>query len=119
MTNVIHSIRFHLSERFRLVFEDPGVRDMLEKEDQSGADEAVKASSPGASDSAEPDGTAELEATDSCIWTCFPVLTLKTSDKMQTPAEEPEEDEFAAEAKKYRVLLRKIDQLLERLKLDA
>ncbi|KAI9887477.1 MAG: hypothetical protein M1823_000735 [Watsoniomyces obsoletus] len=114
---LLDDIRFYLSERFRLVFEDPGLRDLPEDEDHSGEHgEMVKEPSSRPSDSGESNGAAaEKEAMTSRV----SPLTLETSDEMQAPAEEPEEDEFAAEAKKYRVLLRKIDQTLERLHLDA
>ena len=68
---VLSSVRFYLSERFRFVFEDLGIGDLL---DEDGAKR----------------GKDELT-----------------------------EDEYTAEARKYRLLLGKIDRLLELLKLDA
>ena len=68
---MLSSIRFYLSERFRRVFEDPGIGDLL---DEDGA---------------------------------------------KCGRDEPTEDEYTAEPRNYRLLLGKIDQLLELLRLDA
>jgi ankyrin repeat/BTB/POZ domain-containing protein 1 len=133
---VFRSIRYYLSERFRLRFEDSGLEDMLDEDGEInvGAVHAI-------ADSA----TAAASANDEAIDVEMPKTGNSDSenangDHSNIPhGKEPEEsvnssmlpagfktldgeiagDEFAADAINYQVLLRKIDTLLDRLKLDA
>lgn len=130
---ILDDIRFHLSERFRLRFDDTGLDEveeqaMAEAQQQSQAqqqdskpsdlphwgsgpfnvqqqpeDEGVDVSTPQNSDSSPSTNDALLQAAG----------TIRTLDG------ELAGDEFAADAVNYQILLGKIDTLLERLKLDA
>lgn len=112
---LVDDIRYFLSERFRLRFEDSGLDEMM---DENAAIQAV----------AEVNGEGELADT---------VGDLALEDKVskQAPLLHPEQlaaagtirtldgeevgDEFAQDAMNYQILLGKIDTLLEKLKLDA
>ncbi|GAO16084.1 hypothetical protein UVI_02054250 [Ustilaginoidea virens] len=88
---LLDDIRYHLSERFRLRFEDAGLDEMMrggDRGDGDGAEAAAKSSA----------GTA-------CA-----VPALDGGEA---------QDEFASDALSYQMLLGKIDAMLERLKLDA
>lgn len=114
---LLDDIRYYLSERFRLRFEDSGLEDMMDENGEVNA-EAVEA-------------IAQAAATDEAIDVTFPKIP---ESNVQDPASNPfvmengeirtldgeiAGDEFAADAINYQVLLGKIDNLLERLKLDA
>ncbi|KAH7316666.1 hypothetical protein B0I35DRAFT_433697 [Stachybotrys elegans] len=95
---LLDDIRYYLGERFRLRFEDAGLDGMM---DETGEIKAELA--------AEIAADAEVGIAD---------------DKQETQAVdtldgEEAEDEFASDAINYQLLLGKIDQLLDRLKLDA
>lgn len=102
---LVDDIRYYLSERFRLRFEDSGLDEMMDEE------AAIKA--------AEED-------------LGLPVDDLSLEDKQAVPVEqqiaagairtldgEPVGDEFLQDAQNYQILLGKIDSLLEKLNLDA
>ncbi|KHO01383.1 ankyrin repeat and BTB/POZ domain-containing protein 1 [Metarhizium album ARSEF 1941] len=101
---LLDDIRFYLSERFRLRFEDAGLDDMMMDQDGK-IDVEAAVSSPergdvvvtghGARSGAENDGVVETLHGDMA------------------------EDEFVSDAINYQILLGKIDAMLERLKLDA
>lgn len=111
----MNSIRFYLSERFRLRFEDSGLEDMMDENGEANsesaqaisdaADEAVDAKS-------SSDGVKQVAESD-------PALNPFLNGDIKTLDGEIAGDEFAADAINYQVLLRKIDKLLEKLKLDA
>ncbi|KAL8942121.1 MAG: hypothetical protein Q9216_001846 [Gyalolechia sp. 2 TL-2023] len=122
---LLDDIRYYLSERFRLRFEDAGLEDMM--------DEGV-AERDGAIDEAE----GKVEAEDEGVDVGFEGLTIKDTsterkdggaDKegglsqmngaIRTLDGEIAGDEFAGDAINYQILLGKIDKLLDRLKLDA
>lgn len=127
---LLDDIRYYLSDRFRLRFEDTGLDEVMEEEEEKemtaeerfrlrveeaygaeGADTegagAYIASQTGLN--GVENGIGKLEIGDS-----------KAEGKTQEgdDAVDPE-DEFAADAFNYQVLLGKIDAMLERLKLDA
>ncbi|EHL01046.1 putative BTB/POZ domain-containing protein 3 [Glarea lozoyensis 74030] len=125
---LLDDIRYYLSERFRLRFEDSGLEDIMDEDGEINA-EAVQA----ISDSAANDEAIDVE---------MPKLSKALGDlnvdneqnpSQKDPASDPPMlpagvrtldgeiagDEFAADAINYQVLLGKIDTLLERLKLDA
>jgi len=115
---LLDDIRYYLSERFRLRFEDAGLDEMLEEEDQ--VDPVTLASVPGqaalngerlpaegaAGDVADMGAAAHPESQQV-------IGTVRTLDG------ELVEDEFDVDAQNYQILLGKIDGLLERLNLDA
>ncbi|KJZ69356.1 hypothetical protein HIM_11257 [Hirsutella minnesotensis 3608] len=116
---LLDDIRYYLSERFRLRFEDAGLDDMMPE------DVADEPANQDTSHATTACGTAEDGA--------------KATDGPSTTAQDPQEhqgrdgrdgaartldggradDEFASDAINYQVLLGKIDAMLERLKLDA
>jgi len=107
---LLDDIRHYLSDRFRLRFEDSGLEDMMDENQLENAeelpdesqktDEAVDMSSP-------PDRTLD------------PASDPFMNGEIRTLDGEVAGDEFAADAINYQVLLGKIDNLLEKLKLDA
>ncbi|EEY15722.1 BTB/POZ domain-containing protein [Verticillium alfalfae VaMs.102] len=120
---LLDDIRYYLSERFRLRFEDAGLDEMMDEQGEINAAAAASL--------AESSQEAQQKAEDG--------LTLQEIDlrvvKSEEPAEKEEateetggvmtldgavaEDEFASDAINYQILLGKIDIMLERLKLDA
>ncbi|CAK7272573.1 hypothetical protein SEPCBS119000_005197 [Sporothrix epigloea] len=118
---LIDDIRYYLSERFRLRFEDIALSDI--EEDATELTEAVsdtqgreaeRASATGKDTTTEQtsskDNTAAAEASDA---------QSKESGVLRTLDGELAEDEFDSDALNYQILLGKIDSLLERLGLDA
>ncbi len=120
---LLDDIRYYLSERFRLRFEDSGLEEMMDENGELSA-EAAQA----ISDAALP-ANEKLIATDEAIdMSGQPRLGLTETDPNLDPFNNGQirtldgdiaGDEFASDAINYQVLLRKIDALLERLKLDA
>ncbi|KAI1501999.1 BTB/POZ domain-containing protein [Biscogniauxia marginata] len=115
---LLDDIRYYLSERFRLRFEDAGLDEMMDEDDEisAGAAESFTTSANDTSGSkvathegAEPEKKGTVNTTE------LPKLngTVRTLDG------ELVEDEFASDAINYQVLLQKIDVMLEKLKLDA
>ncbi|MCJ1285275.1 hypothetical protein MMC26_004615 [Xylographa opegraphella] len=116
---LVDDIRFYLSERFRLRFEDAGMEEMMDDEDagivngeDSGLVEEVK--------EGEEDGwNAEKGASRPADFIVPDVEAQLASGAVRMLDGEIAGDEFAGDAINYQVLLGKIDALLERLKLDA
>jgi hypothetical protein len=103
---LLDDIRYYLSERFRLRFEDAGLEDMMDEEGEMNAEAAA----------ALADAAAEAREEE------------KVEDKTEEGEQEGAvvtldgaavEDEFESDAMNYQILLGKIDEMLERLKLDA
>ncbi len=121
--DVFNSIRYYLSERFRLRFEDAGLEDMMD-EAAEGADEHVRAGTKVITNLLEEDEKmAEDEGVD---FSSFPnddaaIVDIINSSggAVRTLDGEIAGDEFACDAINYQILLNKIDRLLDRLKLDA
>jgi ankyrin repeat/BTB/POZ domain-containing protein 1 len=131
---LLDDIRYYLSERFRLRFEDSGLEDVMD-EDQAIADAereslqkkqhrmdaAAGLPNWGSNDS----GTSppEDEGIDMRPAEGPPPVTageaLMQTGEVRTLDGEIAGDEFAADAINYQILLGKIDKLLEMLKLDA
>ena len=118
---IVDDIRYYLSERFRLRFEDSGLGELMDENAQKkrggddgddgsdsdsdgsdrvvGDDEGYAGSPPGADTAPDMEGHAEV--------------VVRTLDG------EIAGDEFAQDAMNYQILLGKIDQLLEELTLEA
>lgn len=127
---LLDDIRFYLSERFRLRFEDTGWDEMM-KEDQQllrppGGDH-IPADDDTPGDAASPEG-ARMGAV-SAVNPTDASNGIKGASAQQS-APPPSgwistldgtlvEDEFEADAANYQILLQKIDDMLDRLKLDA
>lgn len=139
---LLDDIRYYLSERFRLRFEDSGFEDVMDEEKalaqeqaQAQADalsaaaaghgqvgvvaDADKTSTPltsEKSDESHEDEGVDMTAPEPAVTTDASLLQ---SGAVRTLDGEIAGDEFAADAVNYQILLGKIDALLERLKLDA
>lgn len=108
---LVDDIRYYLSDRFRLRFEDSGLDEMME---QGGADADAIAEAMedlGVKDEDEHEGKGGLLENE--IEEQFAAKAIRTLDG------EIAGDEFAQDAMNYQILLGKIDQLLENLNLDA
>lgn len=100
---LLDDIRYFLSERFRLRFEGEGLREML-----TDAEERLMAASASASGGRGPEDKEEPGPTAG-----------DGGGGVRTLNGEVVEDEFASDALNYRLLMEKIDKMLERLNLDA
>ena len=120
---VLFRIRYYLSERFRLRFEDSGLEDMMDENpvnpiNQESITFALDANSPNHGivvlDNTFDDGATIRGANHSLT----PERQMLNGE-VRTLDGEIAGDEFAGDAINYQILLGKIDRLLERLKLDA
>lgn len=112
---LLDDIRYYLSERFRLRFEDAGLDEMLDEEGEirpEAVEGLVAANGEGheAIKEAGTNGVADDGVATSGGGGGGGVKTLEG---------EVVDDEFDLDAMNYQILLRKIDTMLERLKLDA
>ena len=114
------SIRYYLSERFRLRFEDAGLEDMMEEEPaistKAEADSNPDRKLPvdeGVDVRSLPSGDAPRSETDLSSGDMMNNGTIRTLDG------EIAGDELEGDAINYQILLGKIDGLLDRLKVDA
>lgn len=105
---LVDDIRYYLSERFRLRFEDAGLEEMMDGQDQRQDDtvHVEKLEDEGYGGSPIPDSIETTPDT-------FHDGVIRTLDG------EVAGDEFAQDAVNYQILLGKIDTLLDELKLDA
>ncbi|OJD26792.1 hypothetical protein ACJ73_01823 [Blastomyces percursus] len=137
---LVDDIRFYLSERFRLRFEDSGLEEIMDenpkvtKVDYGGGGEAavngtevnkdlsnenVKADSPNHGSELERD-SAEDEAIDVSNHKPQPVNDLPSDGAIfRTLDGHVAGDEFARDAADYQILLDKLNRLLEKLGLEA
>lgn len=127
---LLDDIRYYLSERFRLRFEDADLHDILGddgeispeavaalvKEQEEGAQK--QAATAAAAAVANGDGIP-LVSDQAPPTTATTTTTTTTMEHLRTLDGEAVEDEFLADAVNYQVLLGKIDSMLERLNLDA
>ena len=104
---LIDDIRYYLSERFRLRFEDSGLDEMMNE------DAALKVSQAGLVASMDE---LDLDVRDDRAVSSEQQLA---SGAIVNLEGEPVGDEFLQDAMNYRILLGKIDSLLEKLNLDA
>lgn len=109
---LLDDIRYYLSDRFRLRFEDAGLDEMMMDEaGELDAELAAAMADQAVISSGETNGTARRDG-----------QTNGEADKegaVRTLDGEVAEDEFASDAINYQILLGKIDAMLDRLKLDA
>jgi ankyrin repeat/BTB/POZ domain-containing protein 1 len=105
---LVDDIRYYLSERFRLRFEDSGLDEMMDEQ------AAIRA--------AEQDlglPVDDLSLNDKKQEQAVPVEQQIAAGAIRTLDGEPVGDEFLQDAQNYQILLGKIDSLLEKLNLDA
>ncbi|KAK7192432.1 hypothetical protein DPSP01_009744 [Paraphaeosphaeria sporulosa] len=106
---LVDDIRYYLSDRFRLRFEDSGLEEMMEQ--RGDADAIAEAMQDlGVKDEGD-ENKNELSGKE--LEEQFAVGAIRTLDG------EIAGDELAQDAMNYQILLAKIDQLLENLNLDA
>lgn len=105
---LVDDIRYYLSERFRLRFEDSGLDEMMDEQ------AAIKAAE---KDLGLPVDALSLE--DTKQEEAVPVEQQIAAGAIRTLDGEPVGDEFLQDAQNYQILLGKIDSLLEKLNLDA
>jgi hypothetical protein len=114
------SIRYYLSERFRLRFEDSGLEDLMDEDGELNAETAQAISNAvGAINETGDSEAPQSESMKSETIQVDPVSNPLMNGEIKTLDGEIAGDESAADAINYQVLLGKIDSMLERLKLDA
>jgi ankyrin repeat and BTB/POZ domain-containing protein 1 len=106
---LVDDIRYYLSERFRLRFEDSGLDEMM---DENAAIKAAEADLGVAMDDISIEDQKKEEQAP-------PVEQQIAAGAIRTLDGEIIGDEFLQDAQNYQILLGKIDSLLERLNLDA
>ncbi|RTE82861.1 hypothetical protein BHE90_002586 [Fusarium euwallaceae] len=115
---LLDDIRYYLSDRFRLRFEDAGLDEMMDETGELDAELAAAMADQATISTGETNGTARQngetngEAKEANGGA-------KTEGAVRTLDGEVAEDEFASDAINYQILLGKIDAMLDRLKLDA
>ena len=112
---LVDDIRYYLSERFRLRFEDSGLDEMMDE------NAAIQASTEGdlvdaMGDFALEDGIPDKVQQDENIASVEQQIAAGVIRNLDG---EEVGDEFAQDAMNYQILLGKIDTLLEKLNLDA
>lgn len=127
---LLDDIRYYLSERFRLRFEDSGLEDVMDEEQAIAEAERESAQRNGVASGLPNWGSNGIEAsppedegidmrpTEVASPSTAGEALMQTGE-VRTLDGEIAGDEFTADAINYRILLGKIDKLLERLKLDA
>jgi len=110
---LVDDIRYYLSERFRLRFEESGLDEMMDEEAALKASTAEGDLVDAMGDFALEDNVPEKEDGYMSVEQQIAAGAIRTLDG------EPVSDEFLADAQNYQILLGKIDTLLEKLNLDA
>lgn len=122
---LLDDIRYYLSERFRLRFEDAGLDEMLDEEGEirpeaveglvAANEEGREVTKEAGTNGAATDENATAAADDTSVHR----EAGGGGNGVKTLEGEEVEDEFDLDALNYQILLRKIDTMLEKLKLDA
>ncbi|KAI0153605.1 BTB/POZ domain-containing protein [Pestalotiopsis sp. NC0098] len=123
---LLDDIRYYLSDRFRLRFEDAGLDEMLDEEGELDA-AVAEALAPTDQPKGEVDSKDATESVPDQNGTKTNGTTNGTTDGtmdgingvVRTLDGELVDDEFSQDAINYQILLQKIDNMLEKLKLDA
>ncbi|KAI1141177.1 hypothetical protein F5Y05DRAFT_376634 [Hypoxylon sp. FL0543] len=120
---LLDDIRYYLSERFRLRFEDAGLDEMMDENVEISAEAAEILASqeiaiPIGNESAN--GIVETQNGNvSAAKAGVAEALVNPGGVVRTLDGELVEDEFASDAINYQLLLQKLDTILEKLKLDA
>ncbi|KAL8693882.1 MAG: hypothetical protein Q9218_001391 [Villophora microphyllina] len=119
---LLDDVRYYLSERFRLRFEEAGLEEMLDEGREGGGEKGGT----GVGEGTVAKGMEELEVGigEDVVQGSVPDdgevdVQLHMNGAIRTLDGELAGDEFAGDAINYQILLGKIDKLLEGLKLDA
>ncbi|KAH8721955.1 hypothetical protein BGZ61DRAFT_447724 [Ilyonectria robusta] len=114
---LLDDIRYYLSDRFRLRFEDAGLDEMMDEDGEIEAElAAALAEQATITEGDAPTTIPEANGTSNGV------ESQREAEKpgaVRTLDGEVAEDEFASDAINYQILLGKIDAMLDRLKLDA
>lgn len=113
---LLDDIRYYLSERFRLRFEDAGLDEMMDEEGEISAELAAAMARQAQLDD---DDAVETVVTNGDSVHAEKAVDGETGPAVRTLDGEVAEDEFVSDAINYQILLGKIDAMLDRLKLDA
>ncbi|KAF3004464.1 hypothetical protein E8E14_004509 [Neopestalotiopsis sp. 37M] len=122
---LLDDIRYYLSERFRLRFEDAGLDEMLDEEGEIDATLAESLANAHITneETASKDTIDKVSEQNPTPAPQTNVITNGTTDGVngvvRTLDGELVDDEFSQDAINYQILLQKIDGMLEKLKLDA
>ena len=118
---ILYSIRYYLSERFRLRFEDSGLEDMMEEDAEQAAALAAAAEEAAQDKMPVDEGIdmGQLSIGEATVASMEPSENQMMNGTIRTLDGEIAGDELEGDAINYQILLGKIDALLERLKLDA
>ncbi|KAL2003533.1 hypothetical protein VTN02DRAFT_3423 [Thermoascus thermophilus] len=121
---LLDDIRFYLSERFRLRFDDAGLEEMMDEKERENAEavnEGIKEITDGMEALDVPRwGSTDMGAgVDSALVREAPPKPKEHGPIIRTLDGQIAGDEFASDAINYQILLDKLDRLLERLNLDA
>ena len=115
---IVDDIRYYLSERFRLRFEDSGLGELMDENagrKRRGSDAGSDSDSDGSDRDVDDEGYAgSPPGVDTA-----PDMEGHAEGIVRTLDGEIAGDEFAQDAMNYQILLGKIDQLLEELTLEA
>lgn len=117
---LLDDIRYYLSERFRLRFEDVGLDEVLDEEGEIKADAAqdlAAAAEERNKDRTTKDVTQSTSGAE--VNEALEVAAGHTTGVVRTLDGKEVSDEFDLDAQNYQILLGKIDTMLEKLKLDA
>jgi hypothetical protein len=119
---LLDDIRYYLSERFRLRFEDAGLEEIMDEDGEVSAEAAAAL----AEQAGGAEGAAQFKGNEApavSVQESKPQANGVETDELEgavvTLDGETAEDEFASDAINYQILLGKIDTMLDRLKLDA
>ncbi|KAI0130150.1 BTB/POZ domain-containing protein [Xylariales sp. AK1849] len=121
---LLDDIRYYLSERFRLRFEDAGLDEMLDEEGEIDPAVVEALSGTAAANGQVPVTVPKEEPGDELSKNAKAVEEAQEEMKVnsgvvRTLDGELVDDEFSSDAINYQILLQKIDGMLEKLKLDA
>jgi ankyrin repeat/BTB/POZ domain-containing protein 1 len=111
---ILDDIKYYLSERFRLRFEDSGLDELMDEE------AAIKAVADAGTDADLLDAVEQFDLEDKVPEQLLaPAQQQIAAGTVRTLDGEEVGDEFLQDAMNYQILLGKIDALLEKLSLDA
>lgn len=118
---LLDDIRYYLSERFRLRFEDAGLEDIMDEEGEinAAAAAALAAASNGEVVEKEGEVASGTNGVEQKPEAEAAVAVFGEQGGVRTLDGAAVEDEFESDAINYQILLGKIDAMLDRLKLDA
>ncbi|KAK5991272.1 BTB/POZ domain-containing protein 3 [Cladobotryum mycophilum] len=116
---LLDDIRYYLSERFRLRFEDAGLDEIMDEDGEISPEAAVAIAASAEEATAAVTVAAVVESEKAEVKEVKVENGEDIEGAVRTLDGETADDEFASDAINYQILLNKIDSMLERLKLDA